>query len=232
MRARWWCALTGLALALVVAEGIARLYGDWLCAEVPGVIVAADPALGWRQRPGLRGWAAFCRGQPIPPTSIATDAHGFLDEAGRMPGAARVLLLGGNVPQAFGVPRALSIAGMLESRADARRGRRLEVVNGAMGSFALDQDLLLLRAEGARVAPDLVLAVVDPVVETTALTPALITLASVRVPAKPFFDVVDGALVPLATPAPEPPASTPAIATGPLASSALYRVARGLPRDA
>lgn len=231
MRARWWLALAGLVLGLVLAEGAARLYGDWLCADVPGVVTAADPALGWRQRADLRGWAAFCRGQPIPPTSIATDAHGFLDAAGRMPGAARVLLLGGNVPQAFGVPRPLAMAGMLESRVDTRRGRALEVVNGAMGSFALDQDLLLLRGEGERVAPELVLAVVDPVVETTALTPALITLASMRVPAKPYFDVVDGALVPLATPAPElvPP---PPVATGPLAWSALYRVLRGLPRDA
>ncbi len=232
MRARWWLALAGLVLGLVLAEGAARVYGDWLCADVPGVVTVADPALGWHQRPNLRGWAAFCRGQPISPTSIATDAHGFLDVAGRMPGAARVLLLGGNVPQAFGVPRALAMAGMLESRADTRRGRALEVVNGAMGSFAVDQDLLLLRAEGARVAPDLVLAVVDPVVETTALTPALITLASLRVPAKPYFDVVDGALVPLATPPPDLVPPPPPVATGPLAWSALYRLLVRLPRDA
>jgi D-alanyl-lipoteichoic acid acyltransferase DltB (MBOAT superfamily) len=227
-------ALVGLALGLVLAEGTARLYGDWLCADVPGVVVEADPALGWRQRPNLRGWAAFCRGQAIPATSIATDAHGFLDAGrpeGTASGAARILLLGGNVPQAFGVPRALSMAGMLEGRADARRGRPLEVVNGAMSSFALDQDLLLLRAEGARIAPDVVLAIVDPVVETMALTPGLITLASVRAPAKPYFDVVDGALVPFATPAPE--ASTGAeVAAGPLAWSALYRLVRRVPRDA
>jgi D-alanyl-lipoteichoic acid acyltransferase DltB (MBOAT superfamily) len=228
-------ALAGLTLGLVLAEGTARLYGDWLCADVPGVLVESDAALGWRQRPNLRGWAAFCRGQPIPPTSIATDAHGFLDAADprdRSSGAARILLLGGNVPQAFGVPRSLSMAGMLEGRADRRRGRALEVVNGAMSSFALDQDLLLLRAEGARVAPDLVLAVVDPVVETTALTPALITLASSRAPAKPYFDAVDGKLVAAATPPPDAPPPGPAVADGPLAWSALHRLVRGLARTA
>jgi D-alanyl-lipoteichoic acid acyltransferase DltB (MBOAT superfamily) len=235
MGARVWLACLGLALGLALAEGAARLTGDWLCADVPGVVLASDPDLGWRQRPNLHGWAAFCRGKSIPPTPVATDARGFLNPGRpieKPPGTARILMLGGNVPQAFGVPWRLSIAGMLEGRADARRGRPLEVVNGAMGSFTLDQDLRLLRAEGAPVAPDLVLVVADPVVETTAMTPELIALASLRAPAKPYFDAIDGALVPRETPPPEPPPAGPPVAAGPLASSALYRLLRGLPRDA
>jgi len=228
-------ALSGVVLGLVLAEGAARLTGDWLCVDVPGVFVEADPVLGWRQRPNLRGWAAFCRRKAVPPTLVATDARGFVNPGRpieKSHDTARILLLGGNVPQALGVPWSLSTAGMLEGRGDARRGRPLEVVNGAMGSFALDQDLLLLRSEGARVAPDLVLAVIDPVVETTALSPALIALASSRAPAKQYFDAVDGALVPFETPAPEPAAPPPAVgAQGILARSALYRLWRGLPPD-
>jgi hypothetical protein len=225
-------ALFGLTIALAAGEAALRMTGDVVCADVPGAFVTADAALGWRQRPNLRGWARSCRGKPLPPALVATDGRGFLNPGRpieKPPGTARILLLGGNVPQALGVPWSLSMAGMLEGRADARRGRQLEVVNGAVSSFALDQDLLLLRAEGARVAPDLVLAVLDPVVETSALSPGLIALASSRVPAKPYFDVdVDGTLLPLETPAPEPAPPAEA-AGGPLAWSALYRLATGEP---
>src|SRR6185369_6064614 len=125
-----------------LAEGAARITGEWFCTDVPGVLAEADPALGWRQRPNLRGWAAFCH-REIPPTLMTTDERGFLNPGrpiAKPPGTARILVLGGNVPQAFGVPWRLSIAGMLEGRADGRRGRPLEVVNGAMNSFGLDQD--------------------------------------------------------------------------------------------
>jgi hypothetical protein len=226
-------ALLGLALGLVLAESAVRLTGGWLCADVPGVLIQYDETLGWRQRPHLRGWGTFCRGRPMPATLIETDERGFVNPGRpieKRPGTARILLLGGNVPQALGVPWALSVAGMLEGRADARRGVPLEVVNGAMSSFGLDQDLALLRAEGARVAPDLVLAVVDAVVEITWLSPGLIAMAGLRPPAKPYFDVVDGALVPLETAAPDPPPDVPT-EHGPLARSGVYRLLRGLPVD-
>jgi hypothetical protein len=227
-------ALLGLALGLVLAESAVRLTGGWLCADVPGVVVQADETFGWRQRPNLRGWATLCRGRPVPPTLVETDGRGFVNPGRpieKRPGTARILLLGGNVPQAFGVPWAFSLAGMLEGRADARRGVTLEVVNGAMGSFSLDQDLALLRAEGGRVAPDLVLAVVDAVVETTSLSPGLIAMAGLRPPAKPYYDVVDGTLVPLATAEPEPSPPLEPPARGLLAWSHLYRLLRGLPAD-
>jgi hypothetical protein len=233
-RPRWLLALSGAVLGLALAEGAARITGEWLCADVAGVVNEADPVLGWRQRPHLRGWAAFCRGRALPPALIVTDERGFLNPGRpieRPPDTARILLLGGNVPQALGVPWPLSMAGMLEGRADARRGRRLEVVNGAMGSFGLDQDLLLLRAEGARVAPDLVLAVIDPVVELTAVTPELIALASARAPVKPYFDVQDGTLVPREIPTPEPAPPPVDGPQGALAASALYRWLRGVVPD-
>jgi D-alanyl-lipoteichoic acid acyltransferase DltB (MBOAT superfamily) len=228
-------ALLGLALGLLLAEAVVRATGGRFCVDEPGVFLQADDALGWRQRPHVRGWATFCRGKSVPPTLVETDARGFLNpgrrRTGKAPGTARILLLGGNVPQALGVPWTLSMAGMLEQRADARRGMPLEVVNGAMGSFGLDQDLLLLRQEGAGVAPDLVLAVVDAVVEVASISPGLIGLAGSRAPAKRYFDVFDGGLVPLATPEPDPAAPANAPAHGPLARSALYRLVRGIPAD-
>ena len=198
----------GARAGLGAAEGIARLTGEWLCVDVAGSRSRSRSRFwgGGSGRICGAGRRSVARGGCRRRWS-RTDERGFLNPGRpieKPAGTARILLLGGNVPQALGVPWALSMAGMLEGRADARRGRRLEVVNGAMSSFGIDQDLGLLRAEGARVAPDLVLAVVDPVVELTALTPELIGLASMRAPGKPYFDVVDGRLVPRDLPAPEP----------------------------
>ena len=229
-------ALLGLTIGLVLAEAAVRATGGRFCVDEPGVFLQADDALGWRQRANVRGWAVFCRGKAVPPTLVETDERGFLDPARRpiekRPGTARILLLGGNVPQALGVPWHLSLAAMLEQRADARRGVPLEVVNGAMGSFGLDQDLLLLRQEGARVAPDLILAVVDAVVEVSSISPNLIGLAGSRAPVKRYFDAVDGALVQLETPEPEEPPAVAPVEEGPLSWSALYRLVRRLPADA
>ena len=72
-RPRVVLALLGLVLGLVLAEGIARLTGDWLCVDTPGVLAEVDPVLGWRQRANLRGWATFCRSQPLPVTLVRTD---------------------------------------------------------------------------------------------------------------------------------------------------------------
>lgn len=231
-RPRLLLALLGLTIALAGSEVAIRLVGGLYCSDVAGSFTVADAALGWRQRPNLHGWATLCHGRALPAALVATDSRGFVNPGRpieKPAGMARIFMLGGNVPQGLGVPWSFGMAGMLEGLADARRGRPLEVVNGAMSSFALDQDLLLLRAEGRRVAPDLVLAVLDPVVETSALTPGSIALASQRAPAKPYFDVVDGALVPLATPEPEAPAAPrPA---GLLTGSALSRFVQRLPGD-
>jgi D-alanyl-lipoteichoic acid acyltransferase DltB (MBOAT superfamily) len=224
-------ALCGVGLALLLGETAARIAGTRICADEPGGFYQEDPALGWRQRPNVVGWVSFCKGRALPPTFLETDERGFRNPGRpieKTPGTARILLLGGNLPQALGVSWPLSVAGMLEGLADARAGRPLEVVNGAMGSFALDQDLLLLRQEGTRVAPDLVVAFVDAVVETAALSPELIGFRSMRAPAKPYFDVIDGALAPLALPPPDPPVDVEPPASGLSAASALVRWMRGI----
>jgi D-alanyl-lipoteichoic acid acyltransferase DltB (MBOAT superfamily) len=227
-------ALCGVGLALLLGETAARIVGDRICADQPGAFYEEDTGLGWRQRPNLAGRVGFCKTSTLPFTLLETDERGFRNPGrpiAKPPGAARILLLGGNLPQSLGVSWPLSIAGMLEGLADARVGRPLEVVNGAMGSFALDQDLLLLRREGRRVAPDLVLAFVDAAVETAAISPELIGLRSLRPPAKPYFDVVDGALVPRVLPAPEPPVEVEPPATGFTARSALARWILGVQAD-
>jgi hypothetical protein len=111
-------ALLGVVLGLGVGELAARVAGIPVCVDAPGVFYLADAALGWRQRPDLVGWAAFCRGKPVPATPVETDARGFRNPGRPLekpPGTARLLLLGGNVPQALGLPWALSLAGIFDA---------------------------------------------------------------------------------------------------------------------
>ncbi len=231
MSPAWRTALAGAAALVVIAELVARLQGDRLCTDRPGVVYERDAALGWRHVPGLSGWAGTCDSAAVPPTPLRTDAEGFVGPPrphAKAPGTARILLLGGNLPEAFGVPRENTMAGFLELLADQRRGKRLEVVNGATGGWALDNSLVFFRQHGAARAPDLVVLVLDPIVDLASISPAYLTALGRRVPAKPYFSLVDGGLeqMPPFALAPAPPPPPP---PGPLAFSQLYRLLRRTP---
>ena len=144
-------------LGLVVAEGIARLRGDRLCIDRPGVVYQADPRFGWTLAPGARGWIARCSGTPLPAMPVDVNAQGLRDRARtyeKPADTARVVILGGNVAVGLGVPEQAILARLLEERADRRLGRRLDVVNAAVGGWSLDNDLLWFRHEGRLYAPD------------------------------------------------------------------------------
>ena len=79
------------------------------------------------------------------------------------------------------------MAGLLEIFADARRGARLEVLNGATGGWALDNSLEFFRRHGAARAPDLVILVLDPIADLASISPGYLAALGRRVPAKPFF---------------------------------------------
>ena len=185
-------ALVGAVALLVLGELVARLQGDRLCSDRPGVVYERSVEVGWRHVPGLSGWLGTCDGDGVPPTPIETDADGLVGPArprSKPPGTVRVLLLGGNVPEGFGVPQDLTIARLLELYADERRGARLEVLNAATGGWALDNSLAFFRSQGAARAPDLVVLVIDPVADLASLSPAHLAALGRRVPAKPYFSL-------------------------------------------
>ena len=194
MRASSALALVGAAAALVLGEGVARLHGDRLCVETPGAVYQADPRVGWLHVPHLAGWVARC-GPQEPAAPVDIDAHG-LRAAERRPGAARVLVLGGDLPEGFGVPAHATLDHLLELRADRRRGVRLEVVNAGVGGFALDNDLLYLRSDGGRLGSDRTVVIIDAGREVDALSPFLAGAAGRPVRAKRFFTLDGGRLVP------------------------------------
>jgi len=82
----------------------------------------------------------------------------------------RILLLGGNLPEGFGIPQDLTMARLLELYADERRAR-LEVLNASTGGWALDNSLAFFRSEGEARGPDLVVLVLDPVADLVSISP-------------------------------------------------------------
>lgn len=240
-RPRLALALLGAAGALLVAEGIARIHGDRLCAETPGAVYQADPQFGWRHVPRLAGWVGLCAAPGVPRAPVDANSHGLLDPErapGRQPGRARILLLGGALaeglgvrePAGLGMRESATVARVLELRADRRRGVDLEVINGATGGFALDNDLLYLRNEGLRFGAELVVVLLDPAIEVTALSPHLLRARGLPVPLKPYL-IADGETLKRA-----PAVGSVEVPEGPphrmglLAHSQLYRLLVGGPR--
>jgi hypothetical protein len=228
--ARLGLACIGAVAALVVGEGVARLQGDRLCAETPGAFYQADARFGWTHVPEAGGWVRRCTGRPLPAVAMDTNSHGLLDFERPYvapPGRVRFLLLGGDLVEGLGVRGASTLARMLEQRADARRGARLEVIDAGIGGFALDNELLYLRHEGRRFGPALVLVVVDPTSELEALSPGLAASAGRPVPAKPYFRLDGDVVVPASPLEVAAPAATPPL-TG-IGHLALYRLIAGVP---
>ncbi len=231
-RARF--ALLGVLATGLVAEGVARIQGDRLCLETPGAVYQADPRFGWTHVPGLRGWVGRCGGDsPLPAVALETSTTGLRDLERPMekpPETARILLLGGNLPEGLGVVPHGILPRWLESFADQRAGRRLEVINAGIGGFSLDQDLLYFRHEAVRFAPDLVLVVLNPVSELPSLSPFMIKETGQAIPAKPFFSFMEGGQLTVVEVKGDAPADPAALARDSVfARSQLYRRARGIP---
>ncbi len=232
-RARIVFALVGVIVALGLAELLARVQGDRVCVDRPGAFYQSDPRFGWSHVPGIHGWAARCAGGGVPLAPIEVNSKGLLDlerPYEKPPDTARVVLLGGTGPEGLGIPPALRMARVIEQLADRRRGRPVEVINAAAGSFALDNALSWLRAEGYRYAPDVVVVVVDPLFDVTAISPSAVADMGRDSLRKPFFArTADGGLEPLAVPPPPVPDSQPEPLEGIAAVSQLYRVLTGRP---
>jgi len=232
MKARIVLALVGLVCALALGEGVARWRGDRLCSEAPGVVYRADATTGWGRVGNLRGRLGPCERPAIPAAAATSGPDGLLDATPAVPKPAdvvRVVLVGGSLSEGVGVLASHRVDAVVEQLADARRGARLEVVNAAVASWALDNDLAWLGAHGAQLAPDLVLVMVDPLTELVSLSPALIAASGQRVPDKPFLTLADGELAPLSPPGALLPASAPQASSSLAAHSALVRALSGAP---
>ena len=155
--------LAAAIVALVLAEAVAQvLVGRGAAEDRPllkfygtSFLVRYDPVLGWRNPPGERVPAQGNQRE------IAIDSLGFRDReypVRKAPGTFRVLVLGDSLTWGWGVGQDEVYPKLLERRLnDALAGRPpVEVIDAGVVGYGTDQEYLLFREVGPRLAPDLV----------------------------------------------------------------------------
>jgi lysophospholipase L1-like esterase len=154
-----WCALNVLCIVLSV---VALETGVRLTHAERDLFWEADPLLGWRLIPGQSGW--WVKGHEYR-TRINISAQGYRDvpHAVQKPrGVFRVLVLGDSNAEAMQVPLEKSFPRLLEKELNRRQAVRVEVINTGVSNYSTASQLLLLRRDGVRYQPDLVLLTFVP----------------------------------------------------------------------
>ena len=121
---------------------------------IPLGLVRSDPDLGWWLEPGARG-SSSATGQLV---EYSINAQGLRDAEysyEKPEGRFRIVLLGDSGTFGHGVPIEKHFSYLLEGY-----WGNVEVINMGVGGFGIDQELLLLRKEGLRYGPDLVICYV------------------------------------------------------------------------
>ena len=139
----------GLALSLLLAEGVVRALGLGNTTLSKGRLHAHDPDAGWIGAPGTRARFAkprsFDVGITINRRGIRGPEHAFAKPAG----VRRVLLLGDSMVWGQGVEDDETIAAVLERELPAT-----EAINLGVNGYGTVQELVRLETEGLRYAPD------------------------------------------------------------------------------
>ncbi|MBI3958949.1 MAG: SGNH/GDSL hydrolase family protein [Chloroflexi bacterium] len=154
-----------------------------------------DPVTGWSHIPNSVG-RAF---NPLYEydAQVAFNSRGIRGPESLGYAAAedvyRVLLLGDSFVEAVQVNDGETLGEQLRILLEEGLGQPVEVVNAGVSGFGTDQQLLWLREEGVKYAPDLVLLAVYPHNDFMNNAEALES-ANQGAISKPFFALVDGEL--------------------------------------
>jgi hypothetical protein len=148
--------LIGVFLGVLFLEGAARIYLSMKEVDpaVPGQIGQFDEILGWSLKPlsyGVSRRTGYEIEYRINSKGLRDDETGYEKPEGTF----RIVLLGDSRTFGFGVTIEKHFSTLLEGYF-----KNVEVINMGVGGFGVDQELLSLRSEGFRYAPDLVLAYV------------------------------------------------------------------------
>lgn len=149
-------ALAGAALlvTLLLCELLLRLLG----IRYP-VYVWTDPVRGIAHIPGARGGPRLDNGQYW--IEINRDGMRGPDvPLAHAPGTFRIALLGDSFIEAFEVPFDSTVGEVMARRLSALRGSPVEVLNFGVGGYGTTQELLTLRNQVWKYAPDLVVLAV------------------------------------------------------------------------
>jgi len=156
--------LLGGVFACVLLEVLARVTGLGPPPPTPTGYVA-DPVLPYRLRPDAAGVAELARdGARIP---FQHNGRGFQDRdrrPGPLPGTWRIVALGDSFTYGAGAPPQEGWPAQLERMLAARPSCDVpvEVINLGVPRYFPAAERLLLREEGLRYAPDVVLVAVTP----------------------------------------------------------------------
>jgi len=179
------------------------------CAEAVVRLTHSAPPPGnsswfWRVPDPVTGWSHIpnSSGRSFDPlyeydASVTINSRGIrgAESLGyaKPEGVYRVLLLGDSFVEALQVNDAETYGEQLRALLEAELGQPVEVVNAGVSGFGTDQELLWLREEGVKYAPDLVLLAVYP--HNDFMNNAEVLESANRGAInKPFFALVDGKL--------------------------------------
>jgi hypothetical protein len=197
-----------------------------------GVYSQLDPVLGWRNRPGTS--VRYSRRDYQ--TSVAINSLGFRDVERPMtkaPGTTRVLAIGDSFIEAYTVELEESVTRRAES-VGRSQGCPIEVVNAGVHGYSTDQEALWYVREAEPLGADVVLVfayhndVLNNIRGNYWGSP------------KPLTRIVDGQIVPVNLPLPEPSRTAaslglqakprPAIEGSALRQLVVERIVVGAPR--
>ncbi|PYQ39814.1 MAG: hypothetical protein DMF77_20380 [Acidobacteria bacterium] len=189
-------AVVSVVLTLAAVEAAVRFALRHSDESVSTQYTEADPARGWRHRPGARG--RFGRAEYL------INSRGLRDvehEPAPASGETRVLILGDSFAEGFSVALEDGVARVLER--DLRRaGYPTEVINGGTVGYSTDQEYLFYRDEGAAYAPRMVVLLFyynDIIYNARGAVPGGV--------AKPLFTFTGGTARVKNYPLPPPPAA-------------------------
>ena len=156
---------------------------------------APHPTRGWALKPDSEAWLR------TPDYSVlhATNSRGFRDVEHafeKPPGTYRVVVLGDSFIEGGQVDLEQSFTRVLEAELADALGRPVEVINLGTSGYGQVQELVVLREEGLRYDPDLVLVAFFPENDLTNNHPELERYMG-WFPGRPFARVEDGEVVEL-----------------------------------
>jgi lysophospholipase L1-like esterase len=155
LRAKLLAAVLAVFAGLGLCEVVARAMYPVPPQRVrePALMYQTDPELGFVHVPAQAGWLddGFA-------TINALGLRGTLPMDPRRPGSVRILAVGDSTTFGWGVGDAETYTYQLQDRlTSAFPGRGVEVVNGGVVSYDLEQTAVLLRRLAPAVHPDIVL---------------------------------------------------------------------------
>lgn len=151
-RAPWFAVLFGLALSVLMIEGVGRALG-LLPVDPPESFYALRAAVGTIPEPYQRFTYAFLDEFRTPLRFNYRSLRDADHDYARTPGQSRVMFLGDSFTAAWQVPLEQSYVGQLRTRL---AGQAVELINAGWHGWGNDRQWLFYRTEGHKYAPDVV----------------------------------------------------------------------------